>query len=545
MKILFAVLVACGLAPVASAQTTFHGDNARSGVYPTAGPAKFGGIRWTFKASGPIVGSAAIAAGTVYVGDYGGHLHAIDQQTGKEKWNFKSSMPIASSPAVTDKAVYFVSSAGALVALDPVTGKPRWVFVAEYEKKFEAKNLHGYAPAAQTIPDAWDLYISSPAVAQGKVFFGSGDGGVYAVDAESGVLQWKFSTGDVVHASPAVANGTVYIGSWDGNLYAIDADSGRQRWVFKGGQDPAIHNQVGFQSSPAVVDGVVYVGCRDAHVYAIDANTGVKKWDYPTSKSWVNGTPAVRDGIVYVGTADSSRFMALDARTGRLRFNFDARSYVFSSAVRDRCEKRQAAVGVSDRRCAAKHGPHSESGWQPEPGCIRARFRRLPGHVCRFLSLHADRRDHGLTGCRQRCRLHRQHGWQFLCAAIALAANDDPRAARVGQIGPGPVEQHHESIAEADQKEDVRCEPEAPGEHSGQFQSRYFDHCGAPPDGGQQAEIAIAERGAWAAGETRGNGGRGVRTHLLGRRRNARHGPAIADNGSKVTDDEDFGPPCK
>ena len=333
MKIHIAVLVACGLAPVASAQATFHGDNARSGVYPTAGPAKFGGIKWTFKASGPIVGSAAIAAGTVYVGDYGGHLHAIDQQTGREKWNFKSSMPIASSPAVTDKAVYFVSSAGALAALDPVTGKPRWVFVAEYEKKFEAKNLHGYPPAAQTIPDAWDMYISSPAVAQGKVFFGSGDGGVYAVDAESGVLQWKFSTGDVVHASPAVANGTVFIGSWDGNLYAIDADSGRQRWVFKGGQDPAIHNQVGFQSSPAVVDGVVYVGCRDAHVYAIDANTGVKKWDYPTSKSWVNGTPAVRDGIVFVGTADSSRFMALDARTGRLVFNFDARSYVFSSAA--------------------------------------------------------------------------------------------------------------------------------------------------------------------------------------------------------------------
>jgi glucose dehydrogenase len=333
MKKLIALVVACGLAPLATAQSTFHGDNARTGAYPGAGPVKFGGVKWTFKASGPIVGSAALAAGTVYFGDYGGRLHAIDQQTGTEKWHFKSSMPIASSPAVTEQSVFFVSSAGALVALDPATGKPRWVFVADYEKKFEARNLHGYPPAAQTIPDAWDLFISSPAVAQGKVFFGAGDGGVYAVDAQSGVLQWKFATGNVVHASPAVADGTVYIGSWDGNLYALDADSGKPKWVFKAGQDPAIHNQVGFQSSPAVVDGVVYVGCRDAHVYAIDANTGVKKWDYPTSKSWVNGTPAVRDGVVYVGTADSSRFMALDARTGRLRFNFDARSYVFSSAA--------------------------------------------------------------------------------------------------------------------------------------------------------------------------------------------------------------------
>jgi outer membrane protein assembly factor BamB len=70
-----------------------------------------------------------------------------------------------------------------------------------------------------------------------------------------------------------------------------------------------------------------------AHVYALDAASGRKKWDYPTSKSWVNGTPAIRNGMVYVGTSDSSRIMALDAKTGRLRFNFDAKAYVFSSVA--------------------------------------------------------------------------------------------------------------------------------------------------------------------------------------------------------------------
>ena len=137
----------------------------------------------------------------------------------------------------------------------------------------------------------------------------------------------------MVHASPAVVDGSVYIGSWDSFLYALDAGTGRVRWTFEAGHDPAIHNQEGFQSSPAVVDGVVYVGCRDAHVYAIDAATGKKKWDYPTSKSWVNGTPAVRDGVVYVGTSDTSRIMALDAATGRLRWNATAGGYVFSSVA--------------------------------------------------------------------------------------------------------------------------------------------------------------------------------------------------------------------
>jgi eukaryotic-like serine/threonine-protein kinase len=313
------------------AQSTFRGNNAHTGVYQGAGPKQLKGVKWAFKAGGPIVTSPAIADGVVYFGAMDGHLHAVVQDTGQEKWKFKSRMPIASSPAIAGGMVYFVSSTGSLAALDVATGQPKWVLAAEFERKFEAKNLHGYPSAAQTIPDAWDLFTSSPAVANGKVYFGSGDGNVYAADAQTGLLQWKFATGDVVHSSPAVVDRTVYIGSWDSHLYAIDAESGQQRWTFKGGEDNTIHNQVGFQSSPAVVDGTVYVGCRDAHVYAIDAATGKKRWDYPTSKSWVIGTPAVRDGTVYVGTSDSSRLMALDAKTGRLRFNFDAKAYMFSS----------------------------------------------------------------------------------------------------------------------------------------------------------------------------------------------------------------------
>jgi outer membrane protein assembly factor BamB len=318
---------------LASSQTMFHGNPAHTGVYESPGPEQFGGIRWKFHTGGAIVASPAIADGVVYIASMDGHLYAIDQETGKEKWKFKSHMPIASTPAVSGGMVYFVSSGGALVALDVNTGAAKWALPTEYERKFEAKNLHGYPSAAQTIPDAYDLFTSSPTVVNGKVFFGSGDGGVYAADAQTGVLQWKFSTKDVVHSSPAVVGGVVYIGSWDSHLYAIDAGTGQEKWAFKSGDDPTIHNQVGFQSSPAVVDGVVYVGCRDAHVYAIDAATGQKKWDYPTSKSWVIGTPAVRDGVVYAGTSDSSRFMALDAKTGNLRFDFGTKSYVFSSAA--------------------------------------------------------------------------------------------------------------------------------------------------------------------------------------------------------------------
>src|SRR5205085_1356816 len=81
----------------------------------------------------------------------------------------------------------------------------KWKFPTEGERRFEAKGLHGWQPKSQTFADAFDVFLSSPAVEDGAVYFGSGDGNLYSLDANSGELRWKFKTGDVVHASPAIA----------------------------------------------------------------------------------------------------------------------------------------------------------------------------------------------------------------------------------------------------------------------------------------------------------------------------------------------------
>jgi outer membrane protein assembly factor BamB len=168
-------------------------------------------------------------------------------------------------------------------------------------------------------------------VANGLVYFGSGDGNVYAVDAASGALKWKFTTGDVVHASPAIAGGLVLVGSWDTNFYALDAATGAERWRFKTGDDENMHNQTGIQSSAAVAEGIVYFGCRDSKVYALDLKTGRQVWAYSNKGSWVIGSPAVKDGTVYFATSDSALFHALDAKSGEERFSLTFAWPMFSS----------------------------------------------------------------------------------------------------------------------------------------------------------------------------------------------------------------------
>jgi outer membrane protein assembly factor BamB len=310
----------------------FRGGPERTGVYPGSGLTDFAGVQWKFKTRGHVFSSPAVYAGVVYVGSDDRNLYALDAATGTEKWHFETKAgAINSSPAVSSEAVYFLSGDGSFYALDPQTGKQLWKFETAGERRFEAKGLHGVTPHQQTIPDSWDFYLSSPALWNGGVYFGCGDGNVYALEAKTGRLKWKFHTHGVVHASPAIAAGIVYIGSWDSYLYALDAETGQEKWKFKTGEDPQIFNQVGIQSSPAVADGTVYFGCRDSHLYAVDAQTGQQKWNFPTQGSWVIVSPVVRNGVTYFATSDSALFHAVDAATGKERFTFPTGLFVFSS----------------------------------------------------------------------------------------------------------------------------------------------------------------------------------------------------------------------
>ena len=84
-------------------------------------------------------------------------------------------------------------------------------------------------------------------MADGIVYVGSNDRNVYALEAATGKLVWKYATGDPVVSSPAVADGIVYIGSEDGKVYALGAATGKLVWKYAtGGQ---------VWSSPAVADG--------------------------------------------------------------------------------------------------------------------------------------------------------------------------------------------------------------------------------------------------------------------------------------------------
>ncbi|HMB91438.1 MAG TPA: PQQ-binding-like beta-propeller repeat protein [Rhodothermales bacterium] len=187
---------------------------------------------------------------------------------------------------------------------------------------------------------------STPALVDGTLYVGSGDGKLYAIDAATGNEQWRFETQGAIHASPAVADGRVYVSSRDQHLYAVDAQTGRKIWQFAMGTDlPYVWGFDMYLSSPTVVEGLVYVGSGDGHVYAVKGATGQVTWSFDAGAR-VRSSPAFADGIIYVG-AMNGRLYGLDAATGQQKmvfktegasldpadFGFDRQAVVSSPAV--------------------------------------------------------------------------------------------------------------------------------------------------------------------------------------------------------------------
>jgi len=181
---------------------------------------------------------ASVANGVVYAITYDGYLYAFDAATGKVLWNVYVNER-GEAVAVVNGVLY--ASNDGLLAINAKTGALIWSFFvgptqcnlsvacgpAVADGVVYAQDLTAtYAFNAITGAPLWMTRIagtgSSPAVANGVVYIGAGyDNNIYALDAHTGAVLWKYTTGAAVNSSPVIANGMVYTGSEDGNVYAF------------------------------------------------------------------------------------------------------------------------------------------------------------------------------------------------------------------------------------------------------------------------------------------------------------------------------------
>lgn len=205
-------------------------------------------------------------------------------------WKLDTRGPVYASPVVDDGKVYYGSKEGYLVAVDAATGDERWRF------------------------DVGGAIIrASPVVQDGVLYLGAGFV-MIALDPATGQERWRQPIEFAGSSSPVVANGVVYMCSEQGTLYTFDAATGEPGWTF-----PV---EGLFFSSPAFAEGSLYVGSDNGDIYALDTETGRQRWRAATEGA-VFASPAVAGGVVYV-SSKSGMLFAFDAVNGQKRWTFNA-----------------------------------------------------------------------------------------------------------------------------------------------------------------------------------------------------------------------------
>ena len=242
-----------------------------------------------------------VAGDTLYVADLE-QVVALNAADGELLWAFPEDPKEDSrgifyvTPAVDEERVIVASQ----ISPSGFLSQPRYIVWA-LDRETGAR-LRGF----EEFEDAAGQYIEGGAIGGGLFVIGNSDGNVYALDVESGDLQWTFETGHRVWATPLIVEDTVYVGSMDRHLYALNLSDGRERWNF--------HTDGAFASTPALRDGTLYIGAFDDRLYAIDADTGTELWRF-SNENWFWGSPVVYGDIVYAADVNGKVY-AIDAETG-------------------------------------------------------------------------------------------------------------------------------------------------------------------------------------------------------------------------------------
>ncbi len=152
-------------------------------------------------------------------------------------------------PVVEEERIYAAARDGDVTAFDRESGKELWsVDLADLPINADKRSAR----------------LSGGLVSRyGKLFLGSENGVVYALNEENGEVLWQTTVPGEVVASPAVEDGRVVVLTTSGRLVALDTDEGKLQWTLAEEQPPLTLRSAG---APIITNGAVLYGRADGKV---------------------------------------------------------------------------------------------------------------------------------------------------------------------------------------------------------------------------------------------------------------------------------------
>jgi outer membrane protein assembly factor BamB len=248
-----------------------------------------GDLVWQATLGSTPVGGPTVAGGMAIVGTVAGQVMALDLDDGEVVWSFDTAGAVTGPPAVADQVVVASAYRGsslerAVYALDLSTGGddgPLWQVPPE---------LVG-APTA-------------PAIGEGRVYVGTSDLNVTAVDLAEGNELWIARSLRGFGSRQVPAAGDALVLADQAHVFRLDPATGEELWTFRlsdllplgDGQFNTL-----LASSPAVSGETVLMGSGDGTLSAIDLDSGNRVWQQDLGSGAV-GPVAVGAELIYAVT---------------------------------------------------------------------------------------------------------------------------------------------------------------------------------------------------------------------------------------------------
>lgn len=234
-------------------------------------------------------------------------------------------------PIVAYDKVYSASRAGDVIAFDQKSGKELWqadLSDIEGERSFWDSRLSA-------------LLAGGPVAGLNKIFIGSENGKIFALDAQTGELAWQASIkGEVINA-PAIDSGILVVNSASGIMKGFNADTGEELWEID--QDVPALTLRGI-SAPTIASGGVIVGTGKGSINVYILEQGQHGWSTdigePTGSTELERVIDVDSAPVAFGDkiyAVSSRgnLAAIELKSGRILWKRQYSSYRQISVYRN------------------------------------------------------------------------------------------------------------------------------------------------------------------------------------------------------------------
>lgn len=236
-------------------------------------------VNWKYQDESDIRCGISLAKDLLITANTKGEIYALRQSDGKSVWHFQTRGKIFATPAVEGDVVVVASTDSALYCLNARSGELCW-------RSLLSSSI-----------------VASPLIHDGIIYIGSSNGHFKAIRLKDGKMLWDFGgVHGFVESRPVFYNNHLFFASWGNELYALNSESGKLDWKWSNGMPNRMFSAAGCE--PVIVKNRLFVATPDRFMTVLDALNGKEIWRKHWDSAWARQSIGISEdsSLVYIKT---------------------------------------------------------------------------------------------------------------------------------------------------------------------------------------------------------------------------------------------------